>query len=155
MPTLNDVYRKFGETSEAAQLLETELGTILLEVRARDTGLFVAPNPGKAREILDQINSSTLGQLLRQVSGVDENLDQAVDLLTRALAERNRLSHSFFRQHNLRRNSEAGCTLMLEDLESIHDTLLLAYKLVMRVSGVDLDTMIVKGDLPTQRLDLD
>lgn len=155
MPTLNDVYRKFGETSEAAQLLETELGTILLEVRARDTGLFVAPNPGKAREILDQINSSTLGQLLRQVSGVDENLDQAVDLLTRALAERNRLSHSFFRQHNLRRNSEAGCTLMLEDLESIHDTLLLAYKLVMRVSGVDLDTMIVKGDLPTQHLDLD
>lgn len=155
MPTLNDVYRKFGETSEAAQLLETELGTILLEVRARNTGLFVAPNPGKAREILDQINSSTLGQLLRQVSGVDEDLDQAVDLLMRALAERNRLSHSFFRQHNLRCNSEAGCTLMLEDLESIHDTLLLAYKLVMRVSGVDLDTMIVKGDLPTQHLDLD
>ena len=27
MPTLDDVYRKFGEASEAAQLLETELGT--------------------------------------------------------------------------------------------------------------------------------
>ena len=28
--TLDDVYRKFGEASEAAQLLETELGTLLL-----------------------------------------------------------------------------------------------------------------------------
>jgi hypothetical protein len=27
--SLDDVYRKFGETAEAAQLLETELGTLL------------------------------------------------------------------------------------------------------------------------------
>ena len=30
MPSLDDVYRKFGEVSEAAQLVETELGTLLL-----------------------------------------------------------------------------------------------------------------------------
>jgi hypothetical protein len=30
MTSLDDVYRKFGETAEAAQLLETELGNILL-----------------------------------------------------------------------------------------------------------------------------
>ncbi|MDQ7004839.1 MAG: hypothetical protein Q9N67_08075 [Ghiorsea sp.] len=30
MPSLEDVYKKFGFASEAAQLLETELGTILL-----------------------------------------------------------------------------------------------------------------------------
>jgi hypothetical protein len=29
MPTLDDVFRKFGETAEAAQLLETELGNLL------------------------------------------------------------------------------------------------------------------------------
>ena len=34
MPTLDDVYRKFGETAEAAQLLETELGTALMVVGA-------------------------------------------------------------------------------------------------------------------------
>jgi hypothetical protein len=27
MPSLDDVYRKFGEAAEAAQLVETELGT--------------------------------------------------------------------------------------------------------------------------------
>ena len=32
MPTLDDVYRKFGETAEAAQLLETDLGTIALMI---------------------------------------------------------------------------------------------------------------------------
>lgn len=30
MPSLDDVYRKFGEVSEVAQLLETELGTMPL-----------------------------------------------------------------------------------------------------------------------------
>jgi hypothetical protein len=30
MPTLNEVYRKFGEVAEAAQLLETELGNMLI-----------------------------------------------------------------------------------------------------------------------------
>ncbi len=147
MPTLNDVYRKFGEVSEAAQLLETQLGTMLLEARAQAAGLFDSPSPRDARQILDDVNRNTLGQLLRQVSGFAKDLDQAADLLTRALVERNRLAHSFFRQHNFRRNSDSGCALMLEDLESIHDTLIDAYKLVMRVSGFDLDRML-KGELP-------
>ena len=30
MPDLNEVYRKFGEVAEAAQLFETELGNLLL-----------------------------------------------------------------------------------------------------------------------------
>jgi hypothetical protein len=34
-------------------------------------------------------------------------------------------------QHNFRRNSEEGRARMLDDLESIHDTLLHAYKAVM------------------------
>jgi hypothetical protein len=33
MLTLDDVYSKFGEAAEAAQLLETELGNMLLLVR--------------------------------------------------------------------------------------------------------------------------
>ena len=39
MPNLDDVYRKFGETSEAAQLLETELGNILLFVQGKKANL--------------------------------------------------------------------------------------------------------------------
>jgi hypothetical protein len=30
MPTLDDVYRKFGEVAEAVALLETDLGTMLM-----------------------------------------------------------------------------------------------------------------------------
>ena len=30
MPTLDEVYRKFGEASEAAQLVETDLGNLFL-----------------------------------------------------------------------------------------------------------------------------
>jgi hypothetical protein len=40
MPTLDDVYRKFGEVSEAAQLLETELGTALLFFGVASEGLI-------------------------------------------------------------------------------------------------------------------
>jgi hypothetical protein len=39
---------------------------------------------------------------------------------------------------------------MLNDLESIHDTLLEAYKAVMLLSGIDLDAVI--GQLPTSHV---
>jgi hypothetical protein len=35
-PTPDDFYRKFGEASEAAQLLETDLGTMLLFLEGAD-----------------------------------------------------------------------------------------------------------------------
>ena len=45
VPTLDDVYRKFGETSEMAQLLETELGNQLFIIEAVDAGLLDKSNP--------------------------------------------------------------------------------------------------------------
>jgi hypothetical protein len=45
VPTLDDVYRKFGETAEAAQLLETQLGNMLLLSHGAEAGLFTEPNP--------------------------------------------------------------------------------------------------------------
>jgi len=62
------------------------------------------------------------------------------------------LSHSFYRQHNFRRNSEHGCQVMLDDLEQIHEVLLEAYKAVMLLSGIDLDKVSLsnapKGHVP-------
>ena len=43
---------------------------------------------------------------------------------------------------------------MLQDLESMHDTLIDAYKLVMRVSGCDLDSVVI-DELPTKHRNLD
>ena len=154
MASLNEVYQKFGEASEAAQLLETELGTLLVADEATRRGWLAEPDPPTAREAVDRVNRSTLGQLLRRIGDLEVPLQDASDLMADALAERNRLSHSFFRQHNYRRNSEAGRAIMLEDLRALHHTLFRAYKLVLRVSGIDLDK-IGGVDIPVDHVHLD
>lgn len=143
--SLDDVYRKFGEASEAAQLLETELGNLLLFNRAVEAGLLENKNPDEAERIMGHVNKSTLGQLLRQLQGTDEGLDKLDELLSKAKTERNRLSHSFYRQHNFRRNTSEGRSIMLKDLESIHEDIIKAYKAVMKLSGIDLDKVVLEG----------
>ena len=145
MPTLDEVYCKFGETSEAAQLLETELGTILLTVGAIDAGLLEQPDKARASELFKFINRQTLGQLLKSLNRSSDSLEHLETILESALSERNRLSHTFYRQHNFRRNSDEGRALMMNDLESIHDTLLEAYKAVMLLSGIDLDKTTISS----------
>ncbi|MBS0526435.1 MAG: hypothetical protein JSS04_22585 [Proteobacteria bacterium] len=141
MPTLDEVYRKFGEVAEAAQLLETELGTMQLCAEGWEHDLFAGDKGELATEIYNQINKSTLGLLLRQLAksvGFSGDLEL---LLANALAERNQLFHSFYRKHNFRRNSDDGRAKMLEDLDRKHGTILGAYKAVIRLSGVDLDRL--------------
>jgi len=155
VPTLDDVYRTFGQASEAAQLLETELGNMLLLTSAADDGLLTGQNSKQASALLGRINRSTLGQLLKNLNSKTQSLDQLEALLSKALDERNRLSHSFYRQHNFRRNSEQGRALMLKDLESIHSTLLNAYKAIMLLTGTDLDAAPDSGyTVPTRHLPL-
>lgn len=151
MATLDDVYRKFGEAAEAAQLLETELGNMLFLSGAIDAGLLEQPDSKRATDLLEFVNRQTLGQLLRSLNRTTDDLDRLSHLLDEALVARNRLSHSFYRQHNFRRNTVQGCSVMLEDLESIHKTIIRAYKAVMLLSGVDLDKMSLE-ELPTRHL---
>ena len=139
MPTLDDVYLKFGFASEAAQLLETELGNLLFASGVLEADLINSPDPSKAAHILTFVNRQTLGQLLQSLNRATDALNELEQVLARALSERNRLAHSFYREHNLRRNSEEGRKVMMADLESIHNSLLDAYKAVMRLSGIDLD----------------
>ena len=151
MPSLDDVYRKYGEVSEAAQLLETELGTILFVSGVMDQNLIKKPDQDAATALYHSINRKTLGQLLKSVKNTSESVEHLEGLLSNALKERNRLAHSFYRQHNFRRNTEEGRQLMLEDLEQMHDVLLDAYKAVMRLSAIDLDKFELQG-LPTEHV---
>ena len=151
MPTIDDVFWKFGYASEAAQLLETELGTLLFQSGAIEQGLFENPDHDKAWQLYHVVNRKTLGQLIRSLGSTEYSLDDLEELMAKALSERNRLAHSFYRQHNNRRNSEEGCAIMLEDLESIHNSILDAYKAVMKLSGFDLDEMTGEV-LPTEHL---
>jgi len=150
-PSLNAVYRKFGEVSEAAQLLETELGNLLLVHKGAEAGLFETKDPEAAARILEKINRNTLGQLLWQLRGSYDELDALEDLLTAAKAERNRLIHSFYRKHNFRCNSADGRALMLQDLEAMHEKIIGAYKAIMKLSSIDLDKIQMQG-LPTGHL---
>ena len=148
MATLDDVYRKYGEVSEASQLLEVEIGNLLLEARLADLDLDAIGAGSDARAILDRINKSTLGALLLDATKALGGLD-AADLFADALAERNRLTHAFFRHHNFRRNTPEGRDVMLADLESIHATVLAAYKAALAISGIDLDSLEQYGDTAT------
>src|SRR3974377_1646555 len=106
MPTLDDVYRKFGEVAEAAQLLETELGNMLLFAHCVDEQLIENKDPSRAADILASVNRCTLGQLLKNLNNRTQSLDALEAVLSTALQERNRLFHSFYREHNFRRNSD-------------------------------------------------
>lgn len=140
MPTLDDVYRKFGEASEAAQLLETELGTLLLWEQVIEEDL-VGEDGKRATDIMRGINLQTLGTLIRNAKGKSKPVEEIAALLERALRERNRLSHSFYRRHNFRRNSGEGRAVMMQDLETIHEVILEAYKALMLLGGIDLDAL--------------
>ncbi len=156
MPTLDDVYRKFGEVSEAAQLLETDLGTTLLFLGAVDEGLITPTlqvDSERAADLMQRINRQTLGQLLRNTKRHTNALDPLELLRSTALEERNRLAHSFYRQYNLRKNSDAGRALMLKDLESIHDVLIEALKALSLLSGIDVDALAEQVAKPRENGD--
>ena len=124
---------------------------MLFMAGAIDAGLVENTDPARAAELLSFVNRQTLGQLLKSLNRSTDSPNELDDVLRRALAERNRLSHSFYREHNFRRNSEEGRVLMMKDLESIHDVLLDAYKAVMQLSGVDLENASVDV-LPTRHV---
>ncbi|WP_412776835.1 hypothetical protein [Thalassospira lucentensis] len=157
MCSLDEVYRKFGEVSEAAQLLETELGTMLMMLECTDAELLQNPDPEKAGRIRDQVNKKTLGRLISKLKDRGEVIEGLEDTLEEALDARNFMNHSFYRYHNFRRNTSAGCQIMFEDLERIHSKILQAYTAVLLLSGVDLDKL-VKSDgsfpLPVDRVKL-
>ena len=140
LPTLDDVYRKFGEASEAAQLMETGLGTLLLweQVIAED---LLGEDGKRATEIMRGINRQTLGTLIKNAKAKSKPVEGIAALLERALGERNRLSHSFYQRHNFRRNSGEGRAVMMQDLEAIHAVILEAFKALELLDGIDLDAL--------------
>lgn len=144
MPSLEDVYAKFGEAAEAAQLLETELGNMLLAEAVNQHGLVKLRNKALAKKIIGEIDRRTLGQLISSLRQSAPPPGHLAEELSIALEERNRLNHSFYREHNFRRNSEDGRALMVADLQVIHDRILRAYVSVTALSGVD----ITKNPLP-------
>lgn len=148
---LDDVYRKFGEAAEMAQILETEPCNLLFESHCETERLFESQNPLRAAEILASVDRQTLGQLLKNLNNHTRSLDEIEALLSNALKARNRLFHTFYPKHNFRRNSNAGRAVMMQDLDGIHSALMDAYKAILALSGIDLDQLTLTT-LPTRHL---
>lgn len=128
MADRHELYAKFGIAAEAAQLFETDLGTLLLCLKGLDNGWHIVPDGEAARELLEQIDSSTLGRLLhnlKQYIKIEGDLEKG---FMSALAARNRLSHGFFERHNLKIQTEDGRIEMISDLDGLHSELFLAWR---------------------------
>jgi hypothetical protein len=142
--TRDEIYRKFGEVAEAAQLIEIELGSAQLFLRAVSEGMITPTlevDSKRAAELLVKINRQTMGQHVRETKQVTDALDQIEPMLTAALKERNRLFHHFYREHNIRINTSAGRAIMLADLEAVHETLTEVYNKLLLMSGIDADEL--------------
>jgi hypothetical protein len=96
MATREEVYSKFGMAAEAAQLLETVLGTALLAIKGLKRGWHVLPEPEQARLALDRIKKSTLGALFKEVQGDIVFEGDLPAFFLSALDTRNRLMHGFY-----------------------------------------------------------
>jgi hypothetical protein len=68
---------------------------------------------------MQSINKDTLGGLVRKAK-IQQSAEEIEALLESALKSGNRLSHSFYRQHNFRKFSAEGRAVMMQDLEEIH-----------------------------------
>lgn len=129
MATRDELYAKFGITAEAAQLFETELGTLWLCVHGLENGWHVNPDGAKARAILQEADQSTLGGLLRKLEKHGILQASLAQCLSSALVARNRLIHGFYERHNFKIQTEAGRDEMIADLEKLHEELFSAWQL--------------------------
>ena len=134
MATLDEVYRKFGEVSEAAHILESELSNLVLAHKLIDEGLLEHPNPNRGEEIYKQTHKKTLGQLIQSLRSFEDFNEDIEQLLSKALDSRNKLSHFFYMEHNFRRFSDDGRDVMLRDLEAIHEVLQETYMAVRPIT---------------------
>ena len=144
--TIDDVYATFGRAADTAQALEVDAGNVALATLA----VFVK-QPGEnekdkrlARAVLDDLNSKTLGALLKTVKKI-VSLDAETEAkLTDALTRRNYLMHHFFPTHNFAINSPEGCAQMVGELAEIQISLTTgqailgaATSVLLKVAGVD------------------
>lgn len=150
MATRDELHAKFGITAEAAQLFETELGTLLLSITALENGWHLTPDPNRARKALDEIEAHTLGRLLGVLKGkvaFDEHLGERFES---ALKARNRLNHGFYEKHNFKIQTDEGRDEMIAALEELHEELFQAWRVASGLTTATAELLAkLRADPPT------
>ena len=142
MATRDELYAKFGITAEAAQLFETVLGTLLLCARGLESGWHVVPDGASGRDLLGEIDRSTLGGLLTKLKRHVEIDDDLSARFASALAARNRLNHGFYERHNFKIQTDEGRDAMMADLEALHDELFTAWQLAGAITSLASEVLM-------------
>lgn len=151
MATRDELYAKFGITAEAAQLFETELGTLLLCARGLESGWHLVPDGASGRELLREIDRSTLGGLLTKLKRHVEVDDHLSARFTSALAARNRLNHGFYERHSFKIQTDEGRDVMMADLEALHDELFTAWQLAGAITSLASEVIMRERDRGNQK----
>ncbi|ALJ12383.1 hypothetical protein [Sphingopyxis macrogoltabida] len=144
MATRDELYAKFGITAEAAQLFETELGTLLLCARGLESGWHVVPDRERGWDLLRDIDRSTLGGLLSKLKRHVELDDDLSARFASALSARNRLNHGFYERHDFKIQTDEGRDKMMAELEALHDELFGAWRLASAMTS--LATEVIKRE---------
>lgn len=142
MVTREAVYAKFGLAAEAAQLLETELGSILLVLEGEKRRWRVSPNPDEAAVFYEKLDKKTLGQILSAVKSHTKLADHLEAEFERGLLARNRLNHGFFHRHNFAMFAAEGRGAMIAELDELHQELLRAYYVAQRISSAMIGRLL-------------
>jgi hypothetical protein len=115
LPTGYQLSAKFGRAAKAAQLLETEPGTLLISVRAIEKGWHVTPDPVNTPKALEKIEADPLG--------VHEGKAAFDERFAWALKARNHLNHGFHERYNFKIQNDEGRDGVIADVEELHKEL--------------------------------
>jgi hypothetical protein len=123
--TLRVLYYEFGRAAEMAQIMEMEAGNLALAFvsLAFDPSRITNDERALLRAIIDDVNTRTFGNLLKQIRKIGEVSQSLQSIVDDALEKRNFLVHRFFRSHNLQIHSEDGRNNMIANLREIRETL--------------------------------
>lgn len=117
MATRDEVHAKYGAAMEAAQMFEAEVGLLILCVESLEKGLYREPDRAAAKDLIANIDSQALGQLLHRVRKQVTLLAHIDERFKSGLKARNMLAHGFFHYHSEKIKEEAGRATMVRDLE--------------------------------------
>ena len=134
MKDRHELYAKFGIAAEAAQLFETELGTLLLALRGLEHNWHCGSDAAAAQKSLDFINKSTVGAVLSELKRGATIEDDVLDTFSSALEARNRLTHGFFERHNFKIQAEVGRHQKIADLDTLHGRLFAGWQVASKLS---------------------
>ena len=133
---LHNLYADFGVAVEKAQVLELEAGNVVLSLVMLfvDTDKITDEERDVYKQLLDDVDRKTLGNLLRKIKSIvkfDDSSEKVIDI---ALKKRNYLVHGFFKTHNFAIFQESGRVVMREELTEIANYLELAHQQVLAIS---------------------